>query len=196
MYLPQRGNSLIAMLGAKPFEDAPPRSAGALGESRGEYSRAEVAGDGRRDSAGSAPGRADRKARGALYCLLVRRHEFGRPRQAGEAGLLMTGTPEIEPGFAMTIDEAVGEVRQTAHHTCSHSFASVASPDCSVASAATTQVLPALPTSTRAICTPAAASALSARVTSWCRNVDGARPMDRTPPMPESPERPERAQSS
>jgi hypothetical protein len=128
MCLSQRGNSLIAMLDAKPFEDAPSRSAGALGESRREYSRAKVAGDGRRDSAGSAPGSADLEARGTLYCLLVGRHELGRPGQAGEADLLMTGTPEIEPGFAMSIDEPVDEFRQTAHHTRSHSFASVLSP--------------------------------------------------------------------
>src|SRR5262245_61728641 len=168
------------MLGAKPFEDAPPRSAGALGESRHEYSRAEVAGDGRRDSTGSAPGRADLEARGTLYCLLVGGHELGRPRQAGEADLLMTGAPEIEPGFAMSIDEPVSEFRQTTHHTRSYSFTSVVSPECTVASTAMMTILPALSISTRAICTPAAVTALTALVTSCCRNVHGARAMTTT----------------
>src|SRR5262245_37637009 len=175
MYLSQRGNSLIAMLGAKPLEDAPPGSAGALREFRRKYSRAEVAGDGRRDGAGSAPGRADLETRGTLYCLLVGRHERGRPGQAREAHLVVTGTPEIEPGFAMSIDEPVDEFRQTAHHTRSHSFASVVSPDCSVASAAMMTILPALSISTRAICTPAAATPLTARVTSHCRTMGGRR---------------------
>src|SRR5215831_2664312 len=40
-------------------------------------------------------------------------------------------------------------------------------------------ILPALSISTRAICTPAAATALTALVTSCCRNVEGARAMVR-----------------
>src|SRR5262249_40113825 len=41
-------------------------------------------------------------------------------------------------------------------------------------------IFPALSISTRAICTPAAATALTALVTSCCRNVEGARAMGPT----------------
>src|SRR5713101_8262670 len=41
-------------------------------------------------------------------------------------------------------------------------------------------ILPALSISTRAICTPAAAAARMARVTSCCRNVEGARAITTT----------------
>src|SRR5262245_30723618 len=57
----------------------------------------------------------------------------------------------------------------------SHSLASVISPGRSVGSAVIITIFPVLSISIRAICTPAALTALTALVTSCCRNVDGAR---------------------
>src|SRR5262249_29453442 len=76
----------------------------------------------------------------------------------------------------MSIDVAVHVLRQTAHHTRSHSFASAFG---SLSAAVTITILPFLSTSIRAISTPAAIAARMARVTSCCRNVDGARAMVR-----------------
>src|SRR5262249_38038741 len=75
----------------------------------------------------------------------------------------------------MAVEEALYEFRRPMHHTRSHSFASLASPRPSGASAVMMAILPVLSISTRAICTPAAVTALTARVTSCCRNVEGAR---------------------
>src|SRR5215813_4114722 len=57
----------------------------------------------------------------------------------------------------------------------SHSFASIISPGRSVGSAVMMTIFPDLSISIRAICTPAAVTALTALVTSCCRNVEGPR---------------------
>src|ERR1700730_4117519 len=80
----------------------------------------------------------------------------------------------------MAVEEALYESRRPMHHTRSHSFASLASPRPSGASAVMMAILPVLSISTRAICTPAAVTALTALVTSCCRNVEGARAMAAT----------------
>src|SRR5215467_15697909 len=77
----------------------------------------------------------------------------------------------------MSVNEAVYIFGRTAHQMRSHSFASVISPSRSVGSAVMITIFPVLSISTRAICTPAALTALTALVTSCCRNVDGARAM-------------------
>jgi hypothetical protein len=59
--------------------------------------------------------------------------------------------------------------------TRSHSLTSVIPPGPPVASAVMITILPVLSISMRAICTPAAVTALTALVTSCCRNVEGAR---------------------
>src|SRR5262249_62220918 len=102
-------------------------------------------------------------------------HEFGRVGQAMESFGLEAWAPEIEPRLSVTVDEAVHEFRQTAHHTRSHSFASVVSPGRLVRSAVMMTIFPDLSISIRAICTPAAVTALTALVTSCCRNAEGAR---------------------
>src|SRR6516165_1103973 len=79
----------------------------------------------------------------------------------------------------MAVDEAVNVFRQTAHHTRSHSFASIILPGWSGVLAVMITILPVLSISIRAICTPAAMTALTALVTSCCRNVEGARAMVR-----------------
>src|SRR6516165_8096687 len=58
--------------------------------------------------------------------------------------------------------------------TRSHSFASAFG---SLSAAVTIMILPSLATSIRAISTPAAIASRMARVTSCCRNVEGARAM-------------------
>src|SRR5262249_20426342 len=75
----------------------------------------------------------------------------------------------------MTIEKAMNVFRQL--QTRSHSFASAFG---SVSAAVTIMILPSLATSIRAISTPAAIAARIARVTSCCRNVEGARPMATT----------------
>src|SRR5262245_60443536 len=72
------------------------------------------------------------------------------------------------------VDVSVNEFRQVPHHTRSHSFASGFG---SVSAAVTIMILPSLATSIRAISTPPAIAARMARVTSFCRNVEGARAM-------------------
>src|SRR5262249_21120016 len=136
------------------------------------------------------------RARLAGQCGLIRAHEFGAIGQALQRHGVEARSPEVETRLPVSINEAVHEFRQTAHHTRSHSFASVVSPDRSVGSAVMITIFPVLSISIRAICTPAALTALTALVTSCCRNVDGARAMASVPPMPESPERPERGYSS
>src|SRR5262249_36800217 len=109
--------------------------------------------------------------------ILISSHELGRPWQAGQGRSLETKPTEIPSRLAMSIKQALHEFRWTAHHTRSHSFASVISPGGSVASAVMITILPVLSISIRAICTPAAVTALTALVTSCCRNVEGARAM-------------------
>src|SRR4051812_24967190 len=75
----------------------------------------------------------------------------------------------------MSVHKSVDVLRQPAHHTRSHSFASVIPSGLLAMSAVMIMILPVLSISTRAICTPAAATALTALVTSSCRNVEGAR---------------------
>src|SRR5215467_8248614 len=72
----------------------------------------------------------------------------------------------------MTIEKAMNVFRQL--QTRSHSFASAFG---SVSAAVTIMILPSFATSIRAISTPAAIAARMARVTSCCRNVQGARAM-------------------
>src|SRR5262245_33512166 len=73
----------------------------------------------------------------------------------------------------MSINKRLHVRRQL--QTRSHSFASVILPSRSVGSAVMITIFPVLSISTRAMCTPAAVTALTALVTSCCRNVDGAR---------------------
>src|SRR5262245_14706194 len=73
----------------------------------------------------------------------------------------------------MSINKRLHVGRQL--QTRSHSFASLILPGWSGASAVMITIFPALSISMRAICTPAAVTALTALVTSCCRNVDGAR---------------------
>src|SRR5262249_31656593 len=87
------------------------------------------------------------------------------------------GPAEIEARLSVAVDEALHIFWRTAHHTRSHSLASVVSPGLSVGSAVMITIFPALSISIRAICTPAAVTALTALVTSCCRNVEGARAM-------------------
>src|SRR5262249_29726583 len=82
-----------------------------------------------------------------------------------------------KPRLPVSINEAVHVFGQTAHHTRSHSFASVTLLSLSGSSAIMITIFPDLSISIRAICTPAAVTALTALVTSCCRNVDGARAM-------------------
>src|SRR5262249_22987453 len=103
-------------------------------------------------------------------------HKFARVRKAGQGSPPKARTTEIEPRLAMTIGEGVNEGRQL--QTRSHSFSSRRSGSSSPLLAIMT-ILPSLSISTRAICTPAAATALTALVTSCCRNVEGARAMVR-----------------
>src|SRR5262245_16730209 len=77
----------------------------------------------------------------------------------------------------MPVHKAVYVFGRTAHQMRSHSFASVVSPGLSVGPAVMITIFPVLSISMRAICTPAAVTALTALVTSCCRNVDGARPI-------------------
>src|SRR6516162_4541930 len=72
----------------------------------------------------------------------------------------------------MTIEKAMNVFRQL--QSRSHSFASAFG---SLSAAVTIMILPSLATSIRAISTPAAIAARMARVTSCCRNVEGARAM-------------------
>src|SRR5262249_31255776 len=144
---------------------------------------------------GHRPRRGARRGRARLagQCGLIRAHEFRTVGQALQRHGFEARPAEVEPRLPVSIDKAVHVFGQTAHHSRSHSFASVASLGCSTVMIV---ILPVLSISTRAICTPAAVTALTALVTSCCRNVDGARAMARAPPMPESPERPERGESS
>src|SRR5215475_11233949 len=98
--------------------------------------------------------------------------DHGRP---GRGTRLKPGSPEVPAWLAMAVEEALYEFRRPMHHTRSHSFASLASPRPSGASTVMMAILPVLSISTRAICTPAAVTALTALVTSCCRNVEGAR---------------------
>src|SRR5262249_60184222 len=77
------------------------------------------------------------------------------------------------------VEEAMVLFGRAFHYMRSHSFPAVISAGWSVASTVMITILPVLSISIRAICTPAAATALTALVTSCCRNVDGARVMDR-----------------
>src|SRR5262249_61282497 len=109
--------------------------------------------------------------------LLICPHELRRPGQAWQRCALVPAAAEVIPGVAVVIHERVHVRRQL--QARSHSFASVNSPGRSVSSAVMITILPDLSISMRAICTPAAVTALTALVTSCCRNVDGARVMDR-----------------
>src|SRR5262249_31864541 len=138
---------------------------------------------------------ADRRWLG-IEGALVGGHKLGRPRKAGQGRLLETSAAEVKPRSTMPVDEAVHVFRQMAHHTRSHSFASIVSPDRSVGSAVMITIFPVLSISIRAICTPAALTALTALVTSCCRNVEGARDMARATPWSEWSERSERWSAS
>src|SRR5215831_2413886 len=87
----------------------------------------------------------------------------------------MARAAEVIARLSMPIYEPLHVFRRATHRTRSHSFASVVSPGLSVGSAVMITIFPALSISMRAICTPAAATALTARVTSCCRNVEGPR---------------------
>src|SRR5262249_16096627 len=80
----------------------------------------------------------------------------------------------------MSVNEAVYVFGRAAHQMRSHSFASIVLPSRSVGSAVMITIFPVLSISTRAMCTPAAVTALTALVTSCCRNVAGARAMNFT----------------
>jgi hypothetical protein len=75
----------------------------------------------------------------------------------------------------MTVHESMNIARKP--QTRSHSFASAMLPSLSGWSAVMMTIFPDLSISMRAICTPAAVTALTALVTSCCRNVEGARAM-------------------
>src|SRR5215472_18704960 len=91
----------------------------------------------------------------------------------------MARAAEVIARLSMSIYEPLHVFRRATHRTRSHSFASVVSPGLSVGSAVMITIFPALSISMRAICTPAAVTALTALVTSCCRNVDGVRAMVR-----------------
>src|SRR5215831_18145136 len=105
-------------------------------------------------------------------------HKFARVRKAGQGGPPKARTTEIEPRLAMTIGEGVNVGRQ--FQARSHSLPPLSSPWSSDALTVTV-MLPALLISTRmrSKSTPAATIALTALVTSCCRNVEGARAMVR-----------------
>src|SRR6516165_3133773 len=87
----------------------------------------------------------------------------------------MARAAEVIARLSMSIYEPLHVFRRATHRTRSHSLASTISRDRPVVSAAMITILPVLSISTRAICTPAAVTALTALVTSCCRNVEGAR---------------------
>src|SRR5215831_21420567 len=80
---------------------------------------------------------------------------------------------EVETRPSVSIDKRLHVGRQL--QTRSHSFASIILPSRSVGSAVMITIFPVLSISTRAMCTPAAVTALTALVTSCCRKVEGAR---------------------
>src|SRR5262249_52743072 len=162
--------------GPEPFKNLTARSARGFGEA-GELEGAEISCDCRRHGARPRPARADFDPGRLGKCGLIGTHEFGRPREARQGDGLESGAPEVEAWLAVPIYEALHVFRRATHRTRSHSFASVIASDFSVVSAAIITILPVLSISIRAICTPAAVTALTALVTSSCRNVDGARPM-------------------
>src|SRR6476620_294022 len=114
-----------------------------------------------------------RCSKGGLVCV----QELGGMWQAGQRCLLKAATAEIETRLAVPVDEAVNKARKL--QTRSHPLFSTAPPD-AWAPAAIMTILPSLAISIRPISTPAAFAALMARVTSCCRNVDGARAMTAT----------------
>src|SRR5262245_12129477 len=99
----------------------------------------------------------------------------------------MARVAEVIARLSMPVYEPLHVFRRAPHRTRSHSFASTISLDRSIGSAGMITILPVLSISTRAICTPAAVTALTALVTSCCRNVDGARGI--SPPLHQQIER-------
>src|SRR5262245_42537670 len=167
------GEALVPMLGAKPLEQRashPLRCCRKPRERLGIHVRRNDSLHGARVVAVGADQR-----RCAGERLLICRHELRRPGQAWQRCALVPAAAEVIPGVAVVIDERVHVRRQL--QARSHSFASLILPGWSGVSAVMITIFPALSISMRAICTPAAATALTALVTSCCRNVDGARAM-------------------
>src|SRR3954469_13668872 len=120
------GGALIAMVLAKPFDDS---AIGALRRwtPRAIVGRSEVAQCQGRHCARARPGRPDRK-RLAGGRELVSGHELRAVWQAWKWLGFEAGPAEVKARFAMSIHKPVDIPRQPAHHTRSHSFASVLTP--------------------------------------------------------------------
>src|SRR5262249_5678616 len=174
----ERGNALVAVLGPELLKNLSARAARGFSPHR-ERRRAEVAGHGCGHGAGLDLGCAEFETWSATHSGLVCGHELGRPREPWQGNLLEARTTEIESRLTVSINVPVNVLRGAAHQTLSHSFSS---PLCSE-TADVTIMLPALVISTRirSISTPAATTALMARVTSDCRNVEGGRDISEPP---------------
>src|SRR5262245_1672434 len=169
------GEALVSMFGAKPPKQRashPLRCRGKPRERLGIHVRRN---DGLHGTRVVAVGADQRRCTGER--LLICRHELRRPGQAWQRCALVPAAAEI-PGVAVVIHERVHVRRQL--QARSHSFASLILPGWSGVLAVMITIFPVLSISTRAICTPAAATALTALVTSCCRKADGARAMTAT----------------
>src|SRR6266487_3198885 len=120
---PKKRYALVAVLLTKPFQDI---LAGALSLRRKVPKRpgVEIAPHRGSHRAGLDMLGADLDTRGSLYRRLVRRHELGRPWQAGQGRTLETRPTEIPARVAVPIDETLHVFRRPAHQMRSHSFAS------------------------------------------------------------------------
>src|SRR5262245_31633765 len=173
------GEALVSMFGAKPLEQRASHSLRCCRKARERLGIHVRRNDSLRGARVVAVGADQRRCAGER--LLICRHELRRPGQAWQRCALVPAAAEVIPGVAVVIDERVHVRWQL--QARSHSFTSLIVAGWSVVSPVIIMILPDFSISTRAICTPAAVTALTALVTSCCRNVDGARAISLvTPP--------------
>src|SRR5262245_13928324 len=163
------GQPLIAVLGREALEQRAAHPLCGGGEIVAELLRVEVGRNNRIYAARVMAIGADQRWRAAKR-LLVGGHEGRRPGRGRQRHGFVTTAAEVEARVTVAIDECVHVERQ--FQSRSHSFGSFG------ASAPTIMLIfPSFVMSTRTFSTPAARAARIARVTSDCRNVEGARAM-------------------